>query len=578
MEVNNQDIKLTPFRRFIRLLIPDKEEIKNVYIYSIFNGIVALSLPLGIQAIINLIQGGQINTSWVILVFLVVLGVALSGILQIYQLRITEDLQQKIFSRAAFEFAYRIPRVRMEKLLDQYAPELVNRFFDTISVQKGLSKILIDFSAAGLQVIFGLILLSFYHPFFILFSFLLVIILYAIFRFTIKKGLKTSLIESKYKYQTAHWLEELARTNITFKLAGYTDLPLERANGNVAKYIGAREQHFKVLIRQYSLMVGFKVLVALGLLAIGGILVMEQLMNIGQFVAAEIIILLIMNSVEKLIMSLETIYDVLTSLEKIGQVTDLEMEEPKGVNMLEECDGCGIHLKFEDVSFKYPNKNELTLDAFNLTVEKSERLFITGPNGGGKSTLMHLTAGLYDIDEGNISFNNLPIGNLNRENLRSVIGDCLSDEQLFEGTILDNITMGKEKVSFEDVKWAFEKVGLIEFVNRLEHGYDTKIQPQGQTLPRSIVQKLLIARSVVFKPELLILEDTFEHIDIDDRIKIIDFLTDESNKWTLIAVSRDKYLAQKSDRVALMKDGKIEKIGTYAELKNDVKLNTEDHA
>ncbi len=570
---------LSPMKRFWRLLVPDSKEIKNVYIYSIFNGLVNLTLPLGIQAIINLIQGGQMNTSWFILVSLVVLGVAVAGILQIYQLRITEDLQQKIFSRAAFEFAFRIPRIKMEELYRQYAPELVNRFFDTISVQKGLSKILIDFSAAGLQVIFGLILLSFYHPFFILFSFLLVIILYFIFRYTTQKGLATSLVESKHKYKTAHWLEELARTNITFKLAGRTDLPLRRVNDNVENYLNAREDHFKVLVRQYSLMVVFKVLVATGLLAIGGILVMEQLMNIGQFVAAEIIILLIMNSVEKLILSLETIYDVLTSLEKIGQVTDLELEQSSGIDMVKECKTGGLEIVFDHVKFGYPNnKGVYTLNELDLTIKNGEKIFITGPNSSGKSTLLHLVAGLYDAQEGNVSYNGLSKGNLEEESLRSVIGDCLSQEQLFEGSILDNITMGKTNVSFDDVKWAVSNLGLNDFIKTMPEGYNTLLQPQGKSLPRSIVQKLLIARSIACRPKLLVLEDTFEHIDISDRIKIINFLTDKSNTWTLISVSTDKYLAQKSDWIALMKDGRIEQIGKYDEMKKIVKLNTEDHA
>ena len=191
----------------------------------------------------------------------------------------------------------------MESLYKHYAPELMNRFFDTMSVQKGLSKILIDFLTAILHVVFGLVLLSFYHPFFIAFSVLLVIIVYAILRFTVRKGLDTSLMESKYKYKVAHWLEEVARTSVTFKLAGTTDLPLKRVDGHTKDYLQARESHFKVLVRQYSLMVGFKVIVALGLLAIGGILVMQQQMNIGQFIAAEIIILLVMAAVEKLVLS-----------------------------------------------------------------------------------------------------------------------------------------------------------------------------------------------------------------------------------------------------------------------------------
>ena len=218
--------KLTPLKRFWRLLKPDAKEIRNVYIYSIFNGLINLSLPIGIQAIINLIQGGQVSASWIVLIIFVVAGIALSGIMSVNQLRITENLQQKIFTRAAFEFAYRIPKIKMERLYKHYAPELMNRFFDIVSVQKGLSKIIVDFSTASIQVLFGLILLSIYHPFFIIFSLVLVILVYFIFRYTAQRGLETSLEESKHKYKIAHQLEELARTFMTFKLAGRTELPL----------------------------------------------------------------------------------------------------------------------------------------------------------------------------------------------------------------------------------------------------------------------------------------------------------------------------------------------------------------
>ena len=245
-----------------------------------------------------------------------------------------EDLQQKIFTRAAFEFAYRIPKIKLEQLIKVYAPELMNRFFDVISIQKGITKILIDFSSASIQVLFGLVLLSLYHPFFIVFSLLLVIVLVTIFWLTMKRGLKTSLEESKHKYALAHWLEELARSNTTFKLAGKSTLSMNRTNEQTHKYTIAREKHFKILKWQYSLMVVFKVLVAVGLLLIGGLLVIDQQMNIGQFVAAEIVILLIVNSVEKAILSFETIYDVLTALEKIGQVIDLFSFSSKSNSLL----------------------------------------------------------------------------------------------------------------------------------------------------------------------------------------------------------------------------------------------------
>lgn len=565
----NNSIKPTPLQRFWGLLKPDQREIYNVYVYAIFNGLVHLSLPLGIQAIVNLIQGGRISTSWIVLVSVVLFGVAVSGLLQLFQLRITENLQKKIFSRAAFEFAYRLPRIKMETLYKHYAPELMNRFLDVVSVQKGLSKVLIDFSAAVLHVVFGLLLLSFYHPFFIGFSFVLAILVYVIFRFTIKRGLDTSLKESKYKYRVLHWLEDMARTVTSFKLAGKTHLPLQRTNEHVGNYLKARKSHFGILVQQYSLMVLFKVLIVAGLLVIGGVLVMEQKMNIGQFVGAEIIILLVMASVEKLILSLETIYDVLTSLEKIGQVSDMELEDSQGSKLQSEK---GIEVKLKDVDFSYPGHPRKVLNGLSLNISSGEKLCLNGANGSGKSTLLNILSGLYTIQDGSIAYNDLPAGNLETEGLRESIGSYLKEEQLFEGTIMENISMGRESATTENVYWAADKLGLKEFITDLPQGYNTVISTEGKTLSRSVKQKLLLARSIVIKPKLLLLEGSFEDLVEKDRHQIIEFLTDSAQDWTMVAISDDPYLAKRSDTVAVMEKGKIN-------LKNaSDKLNSNAHA
>lgn len=548
MQERTVNLIKSPMQRFWALLKPDKKEIRNVYVYAVFNGLVNLSLPIGIQAIINLIQGGQINASWVLLVLIVIFGIAFSGYLQVSQLKITENLQQKIFSRAAFEFAYRIPRIKLEALYRHYAPELMNRFFDVVSVQKGLSKILIDFSTASIQVFFGLVLLSLYHPFFIFFSVILMVLVYLIFRFTAKRGLITSLNESKHKYNVAHWLEEIARTHITLKLAGKTDLPEKKADKATSKYIDSREDHFKVLILQFGLMVGFKVIVGAGLLIVGSILVMEQQMNIGQFVAAEIIILLIINSVEKLILSLETIYDVLTSLEKIGQVTDLELERHDGM----DCPSCqdeGYVVDLLNLTFHYPDSENNIFEGANLKVSANEKVLITGKNDSGKSTLLFLLAGLYKPQEGNISFNGLPLGNLNIRNLRSSIGDCLMEELLFEGTLLENITIGRENATFENVQWVIKNLELEGFVKSLPKGYNTIIDPQGKQFSQSIIDKLMLARSIVDKPKVLLIKDAFGSFRPSEKRRILNFLTSDDQPWTLFIASPDEYLMNKVDKI-----------------------------
>lgn len=548
---------ITPLQRLWLLLKPDSKEITNIYLYSAFNGVVALSLPLGIQAIINLIQGGLVNTAWIVLVTVVVLGVGLNGLIKIFQFRITENLQQKIFTRGALEFAYRIPRIKMEELYKHYAPELMNRYFDIMSIQKGLTKLLIDFSAAILQVVFGLLLLSLYHPFFIIFSIILVFLILIIIRFTARKGLDTSLLESKYKYQLAHWLEELARTVSSFKLSGNSTLPMKKTDEQIARYLNAKEKHFKILVQQYSLLVIFKMIIAAGLLILGGILVMEQVINIGQFVAAEIIILLVIDSVEKLIGSLENIYDVITAVEKIGQVTDIELDTEEGLLLNEHCKGKGLSVEMSNVVFTYPNQLNPTLKGITLTIHPGDRLLIEGKNGSGKTTLMQIIASLYDIQNGQIVYQGLPKANLNMSSIRSVIGNCMNQGLLFNGTVLENITMGRENASFEDARWAVENLKLTDFIKSLPKGYDTIIDPQGKKLSMSITEKLLMARSIVDHPKMLLIEDAFEHIDEKDRKQIVDFLVSEEHNWTIVATSNDPYFAQKVNRVLYLEDGVI---------------------
>jgi ABC-type bacteriocin/lantibiotic exporter with double-glycine peptidase domain len=547
----------TPYQRFWLLLKPDNKEIYQVYTYAFFKGVIALSLPIGIQSIINLIQGGSVSASWMILVFIVTIGIAMGGYMQLMQMRITETIQQKIFTRAAFDFTYRIPKIKFEEIYKHYAPELMNRFFDVLTLQKSLAKIIIEFSTAILQITFGLILLSLYHPFFILFSILLVILVYSIIKFTTKKGLETSLEESKFKYKVVSWLEELARSKDSFKLAGITNLPELKTDERVTGYLESRENHFQVLKKQYILLLLFKIVVALGLLIVGGLLVLDQQMNIGQFVAAEIIILLVIDSSEKIILNLENIFDILTSLEKLGQVTDLELDNQIENSSLNHDIQTPICIELKDLNFTYPGRSKSILKNITYNFESNKSYCISGNNGSGKSTLIHLISGLYKPQSGSVCVNGLPVGNYNISELYKVVGNGLAEESIFEGTLLENITLGRDFIKIEDVQWAAEKVFLTEYMKELPKGLDTPIDTSGQKLSKSIVQRIIIARSIVNKPKLILLENHIDFIEENERNKIIDFLTSKENGWTLISISNDHYLQKKSDTIIYMNNGEI---------------------
>ncbi|MCB0443874.1 MAG: ATP-binding cassette domain-containing protein, partial [Flavobacterium sp.] len=487
------NLSLTPFKRFINLLKLDKKDIYQVFFYAIFSGIVSLSLPLGVQAIINLIQGGRVSLSWIILVIVVILGIIFNGVLRLMQLRITEIVQQKIFIRSSFEFSYRFPKIKYTEFHNNYPPELANRFFDTITVQKSVAKLILDYSESLLQIVFGLLLLSIYHPLFILFGLLLFIVLYLIFRISFESGLKTSLEESKYKYKVAHWIQEIARNYFGFKSKIESEFAMSKNNTLVAEYLNSRESHFDIIQRQFIQLIGFKALISAGLLLIGGYLVIEQQLNIGQFVAAEIIILLVINSVEKIIVGLETFYDVLTSIEKIGQVVDMEIEAEDN----SQSNYCYKNIQFEidQLNFAFPDSNKKILNSISLQIKQGEKIYLDGKNGSGKTTLLRILAGLIQNDGSSIYINDEHYNKINIGQYRSQIGIITQGQTLFEGSISENITFNNPTISTEKLKLILEKIKLAEVIKKMPKGLDEKIITEGKQLPSSLTEKILLARA-----------------------------------------------------------------------------------
>lgn len=563
MENNSQ---LHPLQRFFKLLELDRKDISYIYVYAIFSGLITLSIPLGVQAIIGLIAGAALSASLLILIAIVTLGTALSGILKVMQLTVTETIQRRIFARSAFDFAYRIPRLKLDSVVRYYPPELVNRFFDTLTLQKGVPKILMDFSTAILQVAFGLILIAFYHPFFILFGLMLVAILLLIFRLTGPGGLATSLKESKYKYEVAYWLEEMARAMSTFKMSGGNLFSLNKTDGLVCDYLDSRHKHFKILLFQYGNIVAFKTVVTAGLLFLGSYLVVNNQINIGQFVAAEIVVLLMMASVEKLILAMETIYDVLTALEKLGNVTDLPIEQEEGVSFDEIDTGKGMHIKVDKLRFQFADARTPILDDLCFEAQPGEKTCIAGYSGSGRATLMQLLSGLYTDYEGGISYNGYPLRNLDIAKLRHHMGDYSTKEDIFRGTILENITLEHSEVKLDQVVQIADSIGLSEYVQRLPQGFDTMLLPEGRNIPKSIRTRIILARCIISQPRLLAVEGFFYGMEKNDREMICNYLTHKDRPWTMIAVTDDPYFASRCDRVIIMKDGRIVEEGAFEDI------------
>lgn len=545
----------TAIRRFFSVIRIEKKEVSAIYFYAILSGLIQLSLPLGIQAIINFSQVAagrtKLPVSMWLLIFLVVGGVLVVGIVQVNQMKVVERIQQRIFTRYAFEFTYKIPRFDIKKVDNYHLPELVNRFFDTISLQKGLSNLLLDIPLAVIQIIFGLILLSLYSPLFVLLGILLIIILYMVLHLTAKKGLDASLRESDFKYSAAAWIEELARTFKSFKVSGKQNLHLQKTDKLVVGYLESRTDHFDVLKFQYWSLILFKLLVTATMLIVGAILLIEQQLNVGQFIAAEIVILTVLSAVEKLILSLDKAYDVLTSLEKLSKVTDQTLEDVSTTTYNKNPNG--VSIKLNQLSFGY-HEHQQILKNLNLEIQSGEKVCVKGEAASGKSVLLELLAGGFPDTQGAVLIDGLPIGNYNIESYRKQIGVFYHEQDIFKGTLYENITMGDTSIPPTKLLELAKVVGLESFISSLPKGFDTELNPTGKGMSSIIAKKILLVRAFATSPGLLLLDEPFEIAGGENCEKIADYLINLKNV-TVVVVTGDQNFADKCSRVITLANG-----------------------
>jgi ABC-type bacteriocin/lantibiotic exporter with double-glycine peptidase domain len=548
--------RTTAWKRLMQLLQAERQEVRSIYTFGIFQGLVGLSLPLGIQAIITFLQAGQLSTSWYMLVAFVLGGILIGGYLQLKQLTVTETIEQRLFVNTAFHFADRLPRLSLKDLDHRYMPETLNRFFEIVTIQKGISKMLIDFSAAIIQVLFGVIILTLYHPTFLILAALITVIITAFFKYSGPKGLSTSMQESKYKYKVAYWLQEVGRTLRSFKLAGDSTLPVERTNALTVSYLQSRNAHFQVLMRQYRVLILFKLMLAGMLIVLGSVLVVNNLINIGQFVAAEIIILLLINSIEKIILNMSTVYDVLTSLDKLGNALDLTLERSSGTP-LQDNESNALMLEVRDLQFQFPDAQKPLLSGVQLQVMPGETICIQGDDGSGKTTLIRLLSGYYDDFSGTIAYNQLSIKAIELQSLRAHIGENFSENEIFAGTILDNISCGRPSIDTKTTMEALHKVDLKNWFIQQPQGLATLLTPEGQGLPGHIRRRLMLARIFAGKPRMLLIEDSPMMQSPNERELFYQLLFAHCKDITTIVISNDPSIASRCMQTYVLQNGQL---------------------
>jgi ABC-type bacteriocin/lantibiotic exporter with double-glycine peptidase domain len=542
---DHHDVHLPPLQRLFRLLAPERKDLRVVVLYAIGVGLLNLVAPLITTAVLNTVVLGTLLQQLVVLCLAMLLGLLLAALLQGMQAVVVEFMQRRIFVRVAADLAFRLPKVEMRAFDKQHGPELVNRFFDVLTVQKAGATLLLDGVALFLQTLIGMVLLAVYDSVLLGFDLILLGCLTILFFVLGRGAVRTAIQESIAKYQVAGWLEEIARHPIAFKLAGGPALAAAKTDRLTQNYLDHRQAHFRRLFGQIAFSLILQAAANVSLLAIGGWLVIQERLSPGQLVAAQLVVALVVASFAKFGKQLESYYDLLAAVDKLGHLIDLPLERDRGDPATPAAGGMAIAV--HDLSFRYDDGPSV-LNHLNLQVKPGEKVALRGPNGAGKSTFIDLLYGIREATEGRIEFDGRDLRDLTYESARAGIA-VVKDIECFEGTIADNVAMGRAGIDLAAVRAALDAVGLSERILRFREGLNTPIWTGGRPLSQGQANRLMIARALAGGPRLIVLDETLDHMDEAIRDLVIPTLLGKDRPWTVLVVTHSDDIARRCDRV-----------------------------
>ena len=533
----------SPWSRLWSLVRAERPLVMTLLALSLAVGVLALATPVAVQALVDAVAFGGLVQPLVILALVLLGCLSLVGTFRALQAYVAELLQRRVFVRVVAALGRRLPRLRVDEIDDQHAPELVNRFFDVVTVQKAGATLLLDGFTIVLTTLAGLLLLAFYHPVLLALDLVLVAGIAGV-TFGLGRGaVRTSIEKSKAKYRVGAWLEEVARHPVAFRGNGGPAFAAVQADRLAEDYLDARARHFSVLYRQ---VIGSLVLQAGAstiLLALGGWLVIAGTLTLGQLVAAELVVALVVGSVTKLGKSLESLYDLLAAIDKLGHLLDLPLEDAAGEALVTSG---AASLELRGASLSVDGRH--VLGPLEVAIPPGQRVAVVGPPGAGKSALLDLVYGLRSATGGEVVLDGQDVRDLAPDELRRRVALVRAPE-VVEGTILDNVAFGRA-VDREQVRRALEAVGLGRALRELPDGIETRLATGGAPLSQTQARLVVLARALLGQPGLLLLDGTLDDMTSGELWPFVCWLG-AAGPTLLVATSRHDVAAMFERRIAL---------------------------
>ncbi len=536
-----------PIARLLELVRADRADLWAIVLFAAVIGGLTLATPIAVQQLVNSIAFGGLIQPVVVLALLLFAVLAFSAVVSAVQAFVSELIQRRLFIRVVADVAERLPRAQARAFDRHHGPELVNRIFDVVTVQKVGAMLLIEGSSVLLQTIVGLVVLSFYHPLMLGFSLLLIAGIAFVVIGMGRGAFTTAIDESKAKYEVFGWLEELARHPSTFRDDWQRGYARTRADELATSWLDARATHFQIVLRQTVGTLALQVVSSSALLALGGVLIVRGQLTLGQLVASELILTVIVSNVAKLGKQLERFYDLVAAVDKLSILIDLPLERVNGIDLVDDAQPASVEMT--DVEFGFDSHP--IFSSLTLRIDAGERLALDGAMGSGKSSLLDLLFGLREPSTGYITIDGQDYRDIRLESLRETVA-LVRGAEMFSGTIRENVRVGRRTFDEAEMIRVLDAVGILEEIRALPQGLDTRVSTDARPLSQVQITRLMLARAILSRPRLLLVDRVLEDLDENARERICALLFDPEAPWTLVLVSeRADVLARCTRRLTL---------------------------
>ncbi len=536
-----------PFQRLVGLVRPDRADLWAIALFSAVIGGLTLATPIAVQQLVNSIAFGGLIQPVVVLALLLFAFLSFSAAVATLQTFVSELIQRRLFIRVVADVAERLPRAQSRAFDRVHGPELVNRIFETVTVQKVGSTLLIEGTAALLQTVLGLVVLSLYHPLMLGFSGLLIAATVFVVIWMGRGAVPSAIVESKAKYEVFGWLEELARHPSTFRDEWQRAYARTRTDNLSTAWLYARGTHFQIVLRQTIGTLALQVVANCALLGLGGVLIVRGQLTLGQLVASELILTVIVSNVAKLGKQLERFYDLLAAIDKLSILIDLPLEPETGVDLVPGDRPASIEIA--DIEFGFDAHP--IFSNLSLFIAAGERIALDGAMGSGKSSLLDLLFGLREPTSGYMTIDGQDYRDIRIESLRDAVA-LVRGAEVFSGTIRENVRVGRRTFDDAEMIRVLDAVGLLEEIRALPRGLETRLSTDARPLSQVQISRLMLVRAILSRPRLLLIDRALEDLDETAREKICELLFDPGAPWTMVLVSeRADVIAQCNRRLTL---------------------------